>query len=280
MGTPILQVQDLRVGYEEKKQGFSLFAPKSYNWAVNGVSFDLAHGETLGIVGESGCGKSTLAHAITRLLPAQSGSVFYNGQDLLALSAKQMLKVRSEIQMVFQDPLASLNPRLTAGQIIAEPMKTHQPSASRNDVKNRVGELMEMVGLSRRMINRYPHEFSGGQCQRIGIARALITNPKLLVCDEPVSALDVSVQAQVVNLLMDLKRELGLSMLFIAHDLSVVKHISDRIMVLKFGNIAELGEAKQVIHQPNDAYTRELVAAVPIPDPKAERARLAARLTA
>lgn len=188
-----------------------------------------------------------------------------------------MHQLRKEMQMIYQDPLASLNPRLTAGQIISEPLRTHFKKLSRETVKSRVAALMEKVGLSRNMINRYPHEFSGGQCQRIGIARALITEPELIICDEPVSALDVSVQAQVVNLLMDLQKELGLSLLFIAHDLSVVKHISNRIMVLNFGNIAEMGKASEVISNPQDDYTKELINAVPIPNPAAERARLAAR---
>ncbi|SDR48128.1 ATP-binding cassette domain-containing protein [Pseudovibrio sp. Tun.PSC04-5.I4] len=274
---PILSVRDMRVEFQIKQQNALPWHRPEILRAVKGVSFDLARGETLGIVGESGCGKSTLARAIIRMIPAQGGEVFWEGRDLMKMNPKDLLGIRKEIQMIFQDPLASLNPRLTAGQIIAEPLKTHFPKTSKDEVKKSVRQLMEKVGLSARMINRYPHEFSGGQCQRIGIARALITNPKMIICDEPVSALDVSVQAQVVNLLMDLQKELGLSLLFIAHDLSVVKHISNRIMVLEFGNIAEMGDAHDVINNPQSPYTKELIKAVPIPDPIAERKRIAAR---
>ncbi|AEV36497.1 oligopeptide transport ATP-binding protein OppF [Pseudovibrio sp. FO-BEG1] len=277
---PILSVRDMRVEFKIKKQNALPWHQPDILRAVKGVSFDLAEGETLGIVGESGCGKSTLARAIIRMIPSQGGEVFWQGRDLMKMNEKELLGIRKEIQMIFQDPLASLNPRLTAGQIIAEPLKTHFPQTSKDEVKKRVRELMEKVGLSARMINRYPHEFSGGQCQRIGIARALITNPKMIICDEPVSALDVSVQAQVVNLLMDLQQELGLSLLFIAHDLSVVKHISNRIMVLEFGDIAEIGDAHDVIHNPQSPYTKELINAVPIPDPIAERKRIAERRAA
>jgi len=184
-----------------------------------------------------------------------------------------MLAVRKDIQMIFQDPLASLNPRMTAGEIIAEPLKTHFKGMKKPERREKVQRMMEKVGMDPTLINRYPHEFSGGQCQRIGIARALITNPKLIICDEPVSALDVSVQAQVVNLLMKLQKELGISLLFIAHDLSVVKHISNRIMVLYFGNVVEVGTSKQVIEDPQHAYTKKLIASVPIPDPEKEMER-------
>ncbi|WP_310619972.1 ATP-binding cassette domain-containing protein [Flexibacterium corallicola] len=276
MTPPLLSVKNLHVEFSIPRKNAMPFSKPDTLKAVNGVSFDLAAGETLGIVGESGCGKSTLARAITRMVPSQTGQVLWQGQDVLKYSARQMHALRKEMQMIFQDPLASLNPRLTAAQIIAEPLRTHSKGLTRKEIKERVCELMIKVGLHPNMINRYPHEFSGGQCQRIGIARALITEPKLIICDEPVSALDVSVQAQVVNLLMDLQEELGLSLLFIAHDLSVVRHISHRIMVLNFGNIAELGEAKQVISNPQDDYTKVLINAVPIPDPKKERARLAA----
>lgn len=274
---PILSVRNMRVEFAIRKRGALPWQKPDVLRAVKDVSFDLQEGETLGIVGESGCGKSTLARAIIRMIPSQGGEAIWQGKDLMKMSDKELLNTRKEIQMIFQDPLASLNPRLTAGQIIAEPLKTHFPETPKDEVKERVAQLMEKVGLSRRMINRYPHEFSGGQCQRIGIARALITNPKLIICDEPVSALDVSVQAQVVNLLMDLQEELGLSLLFIAHDLSVVKHISNRIMVLEFGNIAEIGEAYDVIHNPQSDYTKELINAVPIPDPIAERKRVLER---
>ncbi len=269
----ILSVKNLFVHFNIKQHDAGLFTKPEVLKAVDNVSFDLFEGETLGIVGESGCGKSTLARAIIRMIPANSGEVIWMGRDLLALDAAEMLEVRKDIQMIFQDPLASLNPRMTAGGIIAEPLKTHYPSMSKIEMREKVKTMLEKVGMNASHINRYPHEFSGGQCQRIGIARALITEPKLIVCDEPVSALDVSVQAQVVNLLMDLQKELGLSLLFIAHDLSVVKHISNRIMVLYFGTIAEIGDAKQIIENPKHDYTKKLIASVPIPDPKIERER-------
>lgn len=277
MHDPILSVRDIKVHFSIKRDGAGLFAKPDTLKAVDGVSFDLYPGETLGIVGESGCGKSTLARAIIRLLPADGGEVFWLGKDLLKANDSEMLKTREDIQMIFQDPLASLNPRMTAGDIIAEPLITHFPDLPRSEVRAKVQNLMAKVGLEPIMVNRYPHEFSGGQCQRIGIARALITEPKLIICDEPVSALDVSVQAQVVNLLMELQKEFGLSLLFIAHDLSVVKHISDRIMVLYFGNIVEIGDANQVIENPQHAYTKKLINSVPIPDPKQEQARRKAR---
>lgn len=277
MPKPILSVRDMKVHFNIKPTRATLFSKSKVLKAVDGVSFDLYEGETLGIVGESGCGKSTLARAIIRLIPANSGEVIWMGKDLMKASPAEMLKTREDIQMIFQDPLASLNPRMTAGEIIAEPLKTHHSELSSNEINKRVRELMAKVGLEPAMINRYPHEFSGGQCQRIGIARALITKPKLIICDEPVSALDVSVQAQVVNLLMELQKEFGLSLLFIAHDLSVVKHISDRVMVLYFGNIAEIGDAKKVIEEPEHEYTKKLIQSVPIPDPKVEKERRKAR---
>ncbi len=273
MPDPILSVRDVKVYFNIKPEGAGFFTKPEILKAVDGVSFDLYEGETLGIVGESGCGKSTLARAIIRLIPANGGEVIWMGNDLMKASAAEMLKTRQDIQMIFQDPLASLNPRMTAGDIIAEPLITHFPKMPKSEVREKVQALMAKVGLEPILVNRYPHEFSGGQCQRIGIARALITNPKLIICDEPVSALDVSVQAQVINLLMELQKELGLSLLFIAHDLSVVKHISDRIMVLYFGNIVEIGTAKQVIEDPQHEYTKKLIESVPIPDPKAEKER-------
>jgi len=239
--------------------------------AVNGVSFELKSGETLGIVGESGCGKSTLARAIISMVPAETGRVLWFGKDLLALQKTEMRKHRKEIQMIFQDPLASLNPRMTIGEIIAEPLKTHYPKTSKVDIKARVGDVMNKVGLLENLINRYPHEFSGGQCQRIGIARALILKPKLIICDEPVSALDVSIQAQVINLLMDLQKEMDLTLIFIAHDLSIVKHISTKIMVLYMGNMVELARSEDIYNHPRHPYTQALISAVPIPDPKIEK---------
>ncbi len=239
--------------------------------AVDGVSFDLYGGETLGVVGESGCGKSTLARAVIRMLPVEGGEVVWLGQDLAPLKDKAMRNHRKDIQMIFQDPLASLNPRMTIGQIIAEPLETHYPNLTRAEVKERVADMMDTVGLLPNQINRYPHEFSGGQCQRIGIARALVLKPKLIICDEPVSALDVSIQAQVINLLMSLQKKMGLSLIFIAHDLSVVKHISTRIMVLYLGNVMEVADAADIYRQPRHPYTQALISAVPIPDPKIER---------
>lgn len=273
----LLSVRNLAVHYPIRRKDAGFFDRPEVLKAVDDVSFDLKAGETLGIVGESGCGKSTLARAIIRMVPAKDGQVLWMGQDLLKLNRSGMQARRKDIQMIFQDPLAALNPRMTAGNIISEPLKTHMPHLSKSDMRDMVVAMLEKVGMGGEHINRYPHEFSGGQCQRIGIARALITNPNLIVCDEPVSALDVSVQAQVVNLLMQLQKELGLSLLFIAHDLSVVKHISNRIMVLYFGKIAELGEARQVIENPQHDYTRKLISSVPIPDPTVEIERREAR---
>ena len=278
MTEPILSVKDMKVWFDVRDDDAGGVFPKTKKLkAVDGVSFDLMPGETLGIVGESGCGKSTLARSIIRLVKATSGEAIWMGRDLLSISDAQMLAVRKDIQMIFQDPLASLNPRMTCGEIIAEPLKTHFRSMGKAERHEKVSAMLEKVGMDPAQINRYPHEFSGGQCQRIGIARALITNPKLIICDEPVSALDVSVQAQVVNLLMGLQEELGISLLFIAHDLSVVKHISDRIMVLYFGNVVEIGTAQQVIENPQHAYTQKLIASVPIPDPRKEMERRAIR---
>ena len=241
--------------------------------AVNGVSFSLQRGETLGIVGESGCGKSTPARALIRMVPATGRVLWQGGTDLMQLSQQAMLKYRADIQMVFQDPLASLNPRMTVGQIVAEPQRTHHPGLAAAEVKLRLQAMMDRVGLLPNQINRYPHEFSGGQCQRIGIARALIVAPKLLICDEPVSALDVSIQAQVINLLAELRRDLGLAMIFIAHDLSVVKHISDRVMVLSLGRVMEMASAKALFASPDHRYAQALLSSVPIPDPVAKRAK-------
>ena len=271
--TPLLDVRDLSVTFAIRREGDMPWTEPLRLRAVNGVSFTLNPGETLGIVGESGCGKSTLARALIRMVPAE-GRVLWQGKtDLLSLAPRAMLPFRREIQMVFQDPLASLNPRMTVGQIIAEPLRTHHPGLGRDEVKARVQRMMERVGLLPNQINRYPHEFSGGQCQRIGIARALVVEPKLLICDEPVSALDVSIQAQVINLLGELQRELGLAMIFIAHDLSVVKHISDRVMVLYLGRVMEEASSAELFAHAAHPYTKALLSAVPIPDPKAERAK-------
>ncbi|EEX51372.1 murein tripeptide/oligopeptide ABC transporter ATP binding protein OppF [Pasteurella dagmatis] len=267
----ILQVRDLSVHFKIKDTKSLLFSKHQTLKAVNNVSFDLYEGETLGVVGESGCGKSTLARAITGLVNSSGGNILWLGKDLTRQNAKEWKNVRSDIQMIFQDPLASLNPRMTIGSIIAEPLKIYQPHLTNDEVKEKVRAMMMKVGLLPNLINRYPHEFSGGQCQRIGIARALIVEPKLIICDEPVSALDVSIQAQVVNLLKSLQREMGLSLIFIAHDLAVVKHISDRVLVMYLGNAVELGDYEQVYHDTKHPYTKALMSAVPIPDPKLER---------
>jgi len=245
------------------------WTPKDKLRAVDDVSFDLYSGQTLGVVGESGCGKSTLARAIIRMLPAEFGQVLWLGQDLLTTSDAAMKEKRRDLQMIFQDPLASLNPRMTIGEIVAEPLKTHFPQMSKDERSAKVRQIIKKVGISPNLINRYPHELSGGQCQRIGIARALIISPKLIICDEPVSALDVSIQAQVINLLMELQNELGLSLIFIAHDLSVVKYISDHVMVLYLGNIVELAHSKDFYDRPLHPYAQALIASVPVPDPTA-----------
>lgn len=267
----LLEVSDLKVHFDIKDEKAWFWEPAKKLKAVDGVTLRLYEGETLGVVGESGCGKSTFARAIIGLVKATAGNVVWLGQELTSLSDAQMRDKRKEIQMIFQDPLASLNPRMTIGDIIAEPLITFYPQLSRQEVRDKVKAMMMKVGLLPNLVNRYPHEFSGGQCQRIGIARALILEPKLIICDEPVSALDVSIQAQVVNLLKSLQREMGLSLIFIAHDLSVVKHISDRVLVMYLGNAVELGTYDEVYHNPLHPYTRALMSAVPIPDPDKER---------
>jgi oligopeptide transport system ATP-binding protein len=267
----ILEVRNLSVDFQIPAGG--LFGGTKVLHAVKDVSFSLKQGETLGIVGESGCGKSTLSRAVIRLIHATSGQSLWMGKDILKMNSGELTDLRKDVQMIFQDPLASLNPRMTAGAIIAEPLMIHYPEIKKTERMARVIEMMEKVGLAPTMINKYPHEFSGGQCQRIGIARALITRPKLIVCDEAVSALDVSVQAQVINLLMDLQKEFGVSLLFIAHDIAVVRHIAQRIMVLYFGEVVEIGESEQVVMDPQHAYTKKLIASVPVPDPKEEMKR-------
>ncbi|ENP7576956.1 ATP-binding cassette domain-containing protein [Vibrio alginolyticus] len=241
--------------------------------AVNGINLDVYRGETLGIVGESGCGKSTLARALLRLIEPTHGELTWKGQDMLGFSKKELSSRRREFQMVFQDPSACLNPRLTISECIAEPLLTHEPKLKRAEVEKRVIAMMDKVGLLASQRNRYPHEFSGGQCQRVGIARALILNPDLVVCDEPVSALDVSIQAQVINLLDDLKQEMGLTLVMIAHDLSVVRHISDRVMVMYLGKPMEVGRYDQVFDDAQHPYTKALLSAVPIANPQLARDR-------
>ena len=268
---PILSVRNVKVHFKVAGGKDWPWTPKKTLKAVDGVSFDLYAGETLGVVGESGCGKSTLSRAILNLIPATDGEIVWMGKDLRKGSAKDWLNVRKDIQMIFQDPLASLNPRMTIAQIIGEPLRGHRPELSNDEVMKRVRAMMVKVGLREQMINRYPHEFSGGQCQRIGIARALILEPKLIICDEPVSALDVSIQAQIINLLKELQREMGLALIFIAHDLAVVKHISDRILVMYLGREMELAEKHALYDKPVHPYTKALLSAIPIPDPKLER---------
>ncbi len=267
---PVLKVQDLAVHYQ-LEQGGLLRSETVPLRAVDGMSFELYRGETLGVVGESGCGKSTLARALLGLVRPRRGRVRWLGPDLTQLDEKALRKKRKEIQIIFQDPLASLNPRMTVGDIIAEPLWTFYPKIARVQVEERVRGMMKMVGLLPNQINRYPHEFSGGQCQRIGIARALVLNPQLIICDEPVSALDVSIQAQIINLLRDLQRKLRLSLLFIAHDLAVVRHISDRVMVMYLGRAMEVASADALYRRPLHPYTSALVKAVPIPDPALAR---------
>jgi oligopeptide transport system ATP-binding protein len=243
--------------------------------AVDDVSFNIRPGETFGLVGESGCGKSTIGRCILRLIEPTSGEVRFSGQDLLSLGAEALRRLRRDVQIIFQDPYSSLNPRMTVGQIIEEPLVIHNRGDDRSGRKDRVVELLRLVGLEPDHSNRYPHEFSGGQRQRIGIARALALKPKFIVCDEPVSALDVSVQAQVVNLLQDLQEQLGLTYLFISHGLSVVQHISTRVGIMYLGKLVEIAPSDEIFHNPIHPYTKALLSAIPIPEPEHRRERLA-----
>jgi len=270
-GTPLLEVTDL-VKHFPIKRGILIDREVDQVRAVDGVSFKVERGETLGLVGESGSGKSTVCRAVLQLIKPTSGSVRFEGGEIAGLGRRQMQPLRRQMQMIFQDPYASLNPRKRVGQIVGDPLK-RQGVASGSELRRQVQELLERVGLSSEHYNRFPHEFSGGQRQRIGIARAVALKPKLVICDEPVSALDVSIQAQIVNLLDDLQDEFGLAYLFVAHDIGVVRHISDRIAVMNEGKIVEQGSADQVCEQPQDEYTKKLLAAVPIPDPKESRER-------
>lgn len=264
----LLEVKNLKK-YFEVSGGF--FGGKQYVKAVDDVSFVIRRGETLGLVGESGCGKSTTGRTIIRLYDVTEGEVHFEGVDLAKLPEKELRAYRKKIQMIFQDPYASLNSRMTVGDIIGEPMDIHG-IASGDERQQRIYDLLERVGMSKEHASRYPHEFSGGQRQRIGIARALAVNPDFIICDEPISALDVSIQAQVVNMLEDLQKELGLTYLFIAHDLSMVKHISDRIGVMYLGKLVELADADELYNNPNHPYSQALLSAIPIPDPDVAKA--------
>ena len=271
----LLEVRDLVKRFPVKR-GLFFERTVDYVEAVGGVSFDIAAGETLGLVGESGSGKSTTGYCVLQLMRPTSGSVRFEGRELTELSGEELRRVRRNAQIVFQDPYASLDPRMTVGNIVAEPLVVHDVG-TRRDRRARVRELLDVVGFDPVYVNRYPHEFSGGQRQRIGIARALALSPRLIVCDEPVSALDVSIQAQIINLLKDLQAEFGLAYLFIAHDLAVVRSVSDRIAVMHRGRIVETGPAKDVYEHPNDEYTKALLASVPVPDPSRMQERKADR---
>ncbi|MEY2196033.1 ABC transporter ATP-binding protein [Neobacillus sp. BF23-41] len=270
--TPILEIRGLKKYFPIKTGFFNKVT--GHVRAVDGVDFKVMPGETLGIVGESGCGKSTTGRTILRLLDPSAGEVLFNGKDLAKLSKEEMRRMRRDIQMVFQDPYASLNPRKTIRQILLEPLKVHGIGSSRGERMKRVEEIIEVVGLRKEHLDRHPHDFSGGQRQRIGIARALILKPKVIIADEPVSALDVSIQSQVLNLLKDLKKEFNLTLIFISHDLSVVRHLCDRIAVMYLGRVVEIADKKQLFTNPSHPYTRALLSAVPIANPKAKRERV------
>jgi len=265
---PLLDIRDLAVHYA---------SPQGVVRAVDGVNIAVAHGETVGLVGESGCGKSTLARSVVRLAPITRGHIDFDGKDIAGLSRKALRAIRPSIQMIFQDPYASLNPRMTILDALAEPMRAHG-LAKKRDATGHVAALMERVGLASRWMRKYPHEFSGGQRQRIAIARALALHPRMIIADEPVSALDVSVQAQILNLIAELSREEQLTLLLISHDLGVVRHLSNRIAVMYLGKIVELGDAEQIYSAPRHPYTRALINAIPIPDPSRKRDRAASLL--
>ena len=268
----ILNVKNLSVEYKMRGKFFGRSEGASLK-AVNGISFSVKHGETLGIVGESGCGKTTTGLAVLRMLDIATGSIEFDGEDIANLSRKRLRPLRQKMQMVYQDPFGALNPRMRVRDIIGEPLKAHNVVSDSIEYKEKIYEILDIVGLSKQMGERYPHEFSGGQRQRIGIARALILNPKLVVCDEPVSALDVSIQAQIINLLDELQERLGVTYLFIAHDLAIVQHISHRVMVMYLGNIVEIAERSQLYNNPKHPYTKALLSAIPVPSPDIEANR-------
>ncbi|WP_275967475.1 ABC transporter ATP-binding protein [Pseudonocardia abyssalis] len=275
---PILEVENL-VKHFPVRVGIAIKRTVGHVRAVDGVSFTLNKGETLGVVGESGCGKSTLAQVLMRLEPPTGGSVRFHGEDIFGKRGKELKALRRQIQIVLQDPYTSLNPRMTVGDIIGEPFEIHPEVAPKGERRKKVQDLLDVVGLNPDFINRYPHQFSGGQRQRIGIARALALRPEVIICDEPVSALDVSIQAQVMNLLGDLQRDFGLSYVFIAHDLSVVRHLSDRVAVMYLGKIVEIGTEDEIYTRPSHPYTQALLSAVPVPDPSVRVGRKRIRLT-
>ncbi|MGZ3768783.1 MAG: ABC transporter ATP-binding protein [Bdellovibrio sp.] len=272
MSTPLLKVENLTKSFPIYGGLFSREVASVK--AVQGISFDLNKGETLGLVGESGCGKSTLGRCLIRLHDTTSGKIWYNGKDITHINGEELRDMRKKMQIIFQDPFASLNPRMTIGAILEEPLIIHNLYSSAKDRMDRINELVDLVGLRREHLNRYPHEFSGGQRQRVGIARALAVNPELIVCDEPVSALDVSIQAQVINLLMELQQKLGLTYIFIAHDLKVVEHVSTKVAVMYLGKIVEMAEAEELYRNPKHPYTKALMSAIPVPDPRRHDERI------
>ena len=270
--TPLLEVNHLRKLFPAKS-GF-LSREKTFIKAVDDVSFTLMPKETLGVVGESGCGKSTMGRLVLRLIQPTSGEILYKGQDFMKMSGAELRKVRSEMQIIFQDPYASLNPRMTVGEIIAEPLNIQKKYSSKEETREQVLKTMEVVGLNPKYYTRYPHEFSGGQRQRIGIARAIVLGPSLIVCDEPVSALDVSIQSQVLNLLRDLQDSMGMAYIFISHNLSVIKHISDRVMVMYLGHVVEMADKAELFANPSHPYTQALMSAIPLPERHSKRKKI------